>query len=122
MPTKTVKVCNGCGCECNLCEDMFDVPVLGGLIDATVRGTYFSTPGNGSGALEDVTNYGFSLCEFCLDWLFQQFRLPPRVWPDGVSSWRPAKQRVLEDAGRTGKEEFFQEAARRDGLRGPSKS
>ncbi len=63
------KKCNLCGLPCD--EDaggnkMGDL----GLIDARVRGEY------GSDALVDFMEYRFSLCEWCLDWLFDQFKVP----------------------------------------------
>jgi hypothetical protein len=89
-----------------------------------VLGHYASTPGNGHGALDDTTAYKFSLCEWCLDWLFTQFKIPPvvREWYfDGrrgkPEEWRPAAQRVSEDDWRTFKKEFSEEAAKRDAAR-----
>lgn len=93
--------------------------VEGGLLDVKVIGGYFSTPGNGYGALDDITSYGFSLCEFCCDWLFQQFRISPHVdeLHDGVEKFIPAAERVKNDDWRKGKEEFFKEYNRRAELR-----
>jgi hypothetical protein len=90
---------------------------VGGLLDYTVMGGYNSTPGNGEGALDDCTGYNFSLCEFCLDYLFTKMVIPPRV--QSVHSvqpkevFRPAAQRVVEDDWRKEKDEFFAEAERR---------
>ncbi len=81
-----------------------------GLVDAEVSGGYSSTPGNGSGALDDNTSYRFSLCEFCLDWLFSQFKIPPAVKDmhgDPIGPWKPAAQRVMEDEWRIKRQEFF---------------
>jgi len=70
--------CNHCGETCYLGHH--DIHVSNhGLIACTVSGGYFSTPGNGCGALDDTTTYTFSLCEFCLDHLFSQFKVPPKI-------------------------------------------
>lgn len=107
-------LCNMCGQSCTLEPG----PLGGGpcgLIDAEVRGYYNSTPGNGSGALDDGDTYKFSLCEFCLDWLFNTFVIPVEV-KDGVQDlpesppikWKPAMQRVSEDKWRKQKERFYE--------------
>jgi hypothetical protein len=88
-----------------------------GLVDAEVSGGYSSTPGNGSGALDDRTSYRFSLCEFCLDWLFSQFKIPPTVKDmdgDSIGPWKPAAQRVTEDVWRIKRQEFFIDQRRRE--------
>jgi hypothetical protein len=95
---------------------------VGGLIDCEVNGGYYSTPGNGRGALDDGDTYTFSLCEFCTDWMFSRFRIPPTMGSymfayDEERVFKSADQRVLEDDWRTMKEEYFMEARRRDGLR-----
>lgn len=117
--------CNLCGLSCvqHLSDEL---AVYGGLINARVCGGYSSTPGNGVGALDDTVAYKFSLCEFCLDWLFSQFKIPVAMF-DYMGSdenfkpadlpldepWRSAAQRVAEDDWRGYKEEFTAEAARR---------
>jgi hypothetical protein len=112
--------CNLCGETCSLgplYDDVFD---FGGLLDHTVAGGYNSTPGNGWGALDDMTQYTFSLCEFCLDWLFTQFKIPVKVFCtiDGKEEpYHPAWNRVASDELRVRKEDFFEEAARRSCLR-----
>lgn len=81
-----------------------------------VVGGYDSTPGNGEGALDDMDRYSFVLCEFCLDHLFQMFRVPPKVepeWGGGPIQFRPAHVRVKEDAWRKQKDRFFAEEKRR---------
>lgn len=139
---------------CNMCGLTTHLPVgpagsgetaAHGLIDASVEGGYASTPGNGHGALDDGHHYTFSLCEFCLDWLFTLFKMPPvisdymhegavKVWPElnamGMRGpppkpptadellWRTARQRVNEDEWRKFKKEFFDEANRRALARG----
>jgi hypothetical protein len=132
--TKTIKkeietevttdiICNLCGESCSLGPSFNDERApydYNGIIEHTVIGGYNSTPGNGAGALDDSMQYTFSLCEFCLDWLFEKCKIPPRVfcYIDGqTDSWRTAKQRVLEDDWRTQKESFLKEAARRDAAR-----
>lgn len=119
----TSRPCNLCGLPCG-CEDDADM----GLVDAKVYGGYESTPGNGNGALDDCNVYTFSLCEFCLDWLFANCRIPPKIehysafdvhdTMDEGTQFRPAGQRVAEDEWRRGKEAFFAEADRRTAARG----
>jgi hypothetical protein len=91
-----------------------------GLIKAVVHGGYWSTPGNGDGALDDCTSYSFSICEFCLDWLFQRFTIPvARGGCSAASSdpYRPADQRVSEDDWRQQKAKFFAEFEKRNAAR-----
>lgn len=114
-------LCNMCGLPCSL-EDNKEMTgeQLGGLINATVTGGYFSTPGNGNGALDDCTRYHFSLCEFCLDHIFSQFKIQVIVddYMDGeILPWHSAEERVKKDDWRTFKDEFFKEAARRKAAR-----
>ena len=118
---KTPRLCNRCGLSCALPPDEELVsPDNYGLIDATVYGGYFSTPGNGDGALDDMSRYTFSLCEWCLDWLFQQFKVPVAVY-DNIDyqpyPYRPAKQRVEEDEWRADKAGFYAEFERRNQAR-----
>lgn len=139
--------CNLCGLSCivgpETLVDGRENPgrELNGLIRAKVVGGYESTPGNGCGALDDMSRYTFSLCEFCLDWLFGQFTVPVAVDDvmndfvprDGETreecvermglariggrqdklAWRPAAVRVRQDAWRSMKSEFFAESLRR---------
>jgi len=110
--------CNLCGLSCRL----GDGPEIGGLINAVVRGGYYSTAGNGSGALDDGHSYKFSLCEWCLDWLFSQFTIPVKAGSYHLSnepepSWRPAWHRVTEDTWRTYESEFFNEYNKRNEAR-----
>jgi hypothetical protein len=111
-------LCNLCGETCLLGHGEEKYPH--GMIDACVGGGYESTPGNGCGALDDLTSYTFSLCEFCLDYMFTQFKIPPRVWatmnPE-EEPWVPAAERVTSDPWRQQKEVFFTEKSRRDNLR-----
>jgi hypothetical protein len=74
-------LCNLCALSCDLPTGPADDPKPDphGLIEKEVLGHYASTPGNGHGALDDTTAYKFSLCEWCLDWLFTQFKIPPLV-------------------------------------------
>ena len=138
--------CNLCGLSCGLESIKHEAREEGGLIDAVAIGHYDSTPGNGAGALDDLVRHRFSLCEWCLDWLFGQFKIPVAVddpmndylLQEGETKeealekrgliqlverpqpepWRPARERVLKDAWRTSKEEFVAEAHRRDAARG----
>jgi len=124
-PVKDV-LCNLCGLSCRLRggdleRNSFDS--ASGLIEARVSGGYDSTPGNGCGALDDTTAYTFSLCEFCCDWLFAQFKIPVATtkYMDGDAPedepWRPAAERVAADDWRGMKAEFAAEAALRAAAR-----
>lgn len=108
-------VCNLCGLSLHIGEG--DCARASGLVQASVDGGYESTPGNGSGALDDTLNYEFSMCEFCLDWLFGQFVVPVRVTDymtgELQPAWKPAAERVAEDDWRKVKEKFADMAARR---------
>ena len=110
--------------QCNLCGLSCTIGAPGdkwqdrraGLIEAKVVGGYESTPGNGWGALDDCTSYTFSLCEFCLDWLFTRCKVPPKTFYRVGSDeppWRPAAERVKDDDWRRLKDEFRQESERR---------
>lgn len=114
-------ICNVCGESCVLEEDI-QGQVPSGLIDAVVAGGYSSTPGNGSGALDDMRSYKFSICEFCLDWLFSAFKVPVEASDYGARlgttvKWKPASQRVDEDEWRSQKDRFHAESARREACR-----
>lgn len=77
-------LCNMCGESCLLSDSHAHYEDPSGMINEVVSGGWHSTPGNGSGALDDTTSYRFSLCEFCLDWMFKNFKIPPNV--SGFSS------------------------------------
>jgi hypothetical protein len=104
-------ICNLCGLSCR-----FDTKFSNdnyGLINQSVNCGYESTPGNGHGALDDITWYRFSLCEFCLDWLFAQFKVPVSTGcyaggdgDDDTTQWRPAQERVNRDDWRKMKDVF----------------
>ena len=112
-------VCNLCGLTCALPASHPELHCEYGLIDARVQGGYDSTPGNGCGALDDMHEYHFSLCEFCIDWLFARFRVPVTVTEYGgrafeePEEWRPAEVRVREDSWRGMKKKFRAEHERR---------
>jgi hypothetical protein len=95
-------LCNFCGYTCAFPNTNSNQPY--GLIKKSVNGGYHSTPGNGNGALDDVTFYTFSLCEFCLDYLFRKFQIPPLigtyVGSEDYEVFRPATQRIKEDSWR----------------------
>lgn len=119
-PPPPVHNCNWCGETCLLIDSgrMHIVTNTDrhGLIDAVVSGGYQSTPGNGQGALDDCSSYKFSLCEFCLDHLFTQFKIPPQTGNyvgGNEPPFVPAPERVANDDWRGMKEEFFVEAKRR---------
>lgn len=126
MSLKSNILCNLCGLSCDLPhEEVENWPKYShGLLEQSVTGSYDSTPGNGNGALDDVTRYTFSLCEFCLDWLFCQFKILPKVedyqGPKGyveIEKFRPAKERVENDDWRRFKDEFFAEFEKRNRAR-----
>lgn len=110
--------------RCNLCGEPCGHVVSSGalyemgLIRCTVSGGFEST------ALDDGATYTFSLCEFCLDWLFTQMRTPPVVGSyvggDGEppGPFRPAAARVRE----VRKKAFFDESLRRQALRAEGKA
>jgi hypothetical protein len=140
MSEKEQDLCNLCGLSINPAESS-DNPLHHDFdkdhcaLQAKVMGGYFSTAGNGYGALDDTTAYEFCLCEFCLDWLFSKFKLPVKLsnymqsqYDDSeydcdpselhpVKVWRPAKQRVEEDGWRSYKEEWFKIYNEREGAR-----
>ncbi len=93
-----------------------------GLVNVEVSGGYVSTPGNGKGALDDGTIYTFSLCEFCLDFLFARAKVPPVLTDicatrESRGAFEPAADRVQRDEWRKDKASFAAEAARRDAAR-----
>ena len=96
--------CNGCGDSCILTHEPFTE--FGGL-RADVCGGYFSTAGNGYGALDDMHRYRFKLCEFCLDALFARFVVKPDVSlyqfsgrDEEKSEFTPALKRIERDSWR----------------------
>lgn len=130
-------LCNMCGksCAMDLMNDG-SYKENEGLLLAKVTGGYPSTPGNGDGALDDMDQYEFSLCEFCLDFLFSNFAIPPRVCEIGLKPpphvctgskddiierneepFVPAEQRVMKDDWRRFKKEFFNRKLERDQAR-----
>lgn len=139
--TQPIVLCNWCGLPCNLEPEPWDRPL--GLIRAEVGGGYPSTPGNGSGALDDGVGYRFSLCEFCLDHLFGKFKIPVETFDPMIpykrrpgeslddamkrtngfvslgpareqDPWEDATTRVLRDDWRAMKAQFFAAKAERD--------
>jgi len=111
--------CNLCGLSCMLGTDD---PFRGshGLLNIEVIGGYDSTPGNGYGTLGDMSGYKFSFCEYCLDWIFKQCKVPIAVrdvCSNTPEPWRPAGQRVLEDEWRKDKTTFFEEEAKHNAAR-----
>jgi hypothetical protein len=113
-------LCNMCGLTCMLGDP--ELRDKGGLIKADVTGGYSSTAGNGEGALDDGDRYTFSLCEFCLDHIFSNFKIPVEAGSymysdDEARVFCPASERVAEDFWRKGKEKFFAEFNRRNEAR-----
>ena len=114
--------CNLCGEPCSPPGSHPELWGEQGLLDAQVRGGYDSTPGNGTGALDDTEKYSFSLCEFCLDWLFGRFQVPVSVsnymsGEEHADPWLPAAERVARDRRRRMKKEFEVEHQRRSQAR-----
>lgn len=114
-PDREPPLCNVCGLTCLLGEpssgeSSLRSPNSGGLERVTVRGNYDSTPGNGHGALDDCTSYSFSICEWCLDWLFT-----PDIdgTPETAEEFRPTARRVADDDWRQAKDAFRAEFERR---------
>lgn len=119
-----IYLCNICGESCTIGSESDNPRTVNGLIEATVTGAYMSTPGNGTtqGALDDRVRYKFSICEFCLDWLFHSvFKIPVQVidldGDDGEFNQLSALQRVLKSHHRNYKEEFIVEYKRHNQLR-----
>ena len=121
---ETAPLCNVCGLTTwieppNLRPGDMSCAEACGLIDSQVVGGYESTPGNGWGALDDMTAYHFSICEFCLDWLFSNCKIHPKVFQvfgNGEKIEEPfrcADERVAKGEGLAMKEEFFAESRRR---------
>jgi hypothetical protein len=107
--------CNMCGETCRINTENY------GMTNAKVSGGYESTAGNGHGALDDCETYTFSLCEFCLDWLFSKFKVPVDItdYMNGSEpgTYVPAAQRVATDECRKMKDEFTAEHDKRAALR-----
>jgi hypothetical protein len=105
-------VCNYCGHTCLIGEGRYRSAA--GLIGASVSGGYESTPGNGYGALDDLTSYPFNICEFCLDRMFQEFVIPPTLRGDGDEEFVPAKDRECVLMGGKFADHFHEQSALRD--------
>jgi hypothetical protein len=119
-----VPACNLCGLSCALTQWNEDgLWIANGVLNCTVHGSYHSTPGNGHGALDDCVSYTFSLCEWCLDWLFTHSVCPPMLSTmDGTKPFRPAAERVASWLKILGKPapmeaEFLAELERRNAAR-----
>lgn len=76
--TKIIDIkCNKCGETCQ--KGSAESPDYYGLIEPEISAGYYSTH------LSDGCTYSFSLCERCLDDLFQSFKLPvsrDSIWPE----------------------------------------
>lgn len=126
--SKKIPACNMCGLSCAISGPegtlsvLEDEPGIEHFIGShfLVTGGFESTAGNGLGALDDLDQYKFTLCEFCLDWLFEQFKVPPEVThilDDVKVPFRPAALRVQQDEWRKGIAQFQMEKSRRDKAR-----
>jgi hypothetical protein len=123
-PEEEEKDCNVCGLTCWLGTDGNPSNANYGLINASVMGGYESTPGNGEGALDDMTKYTFNVCEFCCDWLFTHMKIAPHVAyqmgdaTEEEEAWRSAEERIkTEPQWRKNSELFFIEKTKRDRAR-----
>lgn len=108
MPSKTKeelasKLCNLCGECCHIKKsDESRHPFEKGyaelsVLNVNIMGGYDSTPYNGDGALDDMSEYHFSLCEFCIDHLMQNMKIPPTVIcriDNKEEKFVPAKERI----------------------------
>ncbi len=118
IPEDQEILCNYCSLSCNLNKDenekgTDDYIANGGLINCEVMGGYYSTPGNGNGALDDMMVYKFSICEYCLDHLFGKFKIAPRMiqWHGTKSEpWISAKERIKERE----QSSFYKERSKED--------
>lgn len=120
--------CNMCGLECQIKfeqngEVTKNSEICNSILsDFTVSGGYDSTPANGYGALDDGSTYTFSLCEFCLDNLFQKFKIAPKITSymsyNGEEDFLPAETRVRMSAfNKENKKAFLEEQERRNKAR-----
>lgn len=69
-------LCNFCGETCLPDVPANETPGLYGLASC-YQGGYHSE------VLDDLTNYEFNICEYCLDHLFSLFKIPPKTTPYG---------------------------------------
>ena len=113
-----------CGEKCNMCGLESEVIVNDWhrntiLHKFTAIGGYESTPGNGCGTLDDCSEYKFSLCEYCLDYIFNQCIIPVLDidYSIGENNYISAEERVRNDSWREMKKEFFEEYERRNNAR-----
>jgi len=124
MENEIETLCNLCGLPCTAGKPgrtcgPGEEDRRAGLIDAVAVGGFESTPGNGDGALDDTVAHRFSLCEWCLDWLFAKFKIPVAVASDMPGDdwqpepWRPATERMESDEWRRMKDVFQEEYERR---------
>lgn len=122
------RVCNMCGLECQIkFEENGEVnensEIYNSILtDFAASGGYDSTPANGYGALDDGSNYSFSLCEFCLDHLFEKFKIAPKItsymYYNGEEEFLPAETRVrMSGFSKENKKAFLEEQERRNKAR-----
>lgn len=124
VDVKTDIKCNLCGHSCYLGLNRFlrDNHIeTGGLSNAHVSGGYESTPGNGCGAFGDGDVYNFSFCEFCLDFLFENSKIPIKEWdvhtPEDPHLFVSALEKVKFETWRQEKTEFLAEYEKRKASR-----
>lgn len=75
-------LCNMCGSSCGI--KLGETKEYYGLIEITVSGGYASPK------LGDCSLYRFSICEYCLDELFNKFKIP--VEEPSISLRFPAEE------------------------------
>lgn len=79
FPRDPEALCNLCSLPCAF-DTEIEPSARGAYgLGAVAQGHYQSSPGAGAGALDDGVAYSFNLCEWCLDWLFSNFRRPPSM-------------------------------------------
>lgn len=122
------KTCNMCGLESKIRSEQDGEVNENSIIynsilnDFAANGGYDSTPANGYGALDDGSTYSFSLCEFCLDHLFQKFKIAPKITSymnyNGEEEFLPAETRVrMSGFRKENKKAFLEEQERRNKAR-----
>lgn len=66
---------------CNKCGKEYNIDYFHGLAEVRVSGNYFSK------VLADGITYTFSVCEYCLDEYFNQFKHEPETEEYLIAPW-----------------------------------
>ena len=87
-----------------------------GLVEATLDGGYDSP------ALRDMSTYKLTLCEYCLDHIFQQCVNPPKAFEFSFRKYEPIEEQMKDEKYKRGElyehhEKILEEKRRRDALR-----